>query len=94
MANNNGRYGLIHGQPPEGLKTGESYIPLRDRSAYEATQARKAKLEAAKQKAKARRDAQKTKPIKKKVKPANWEQMLADRPKTPLTPKEYFEKIR
>jgi hypothetical protein len=31
---------------------------------------------------------------KKKKKPANWEKMLADRPKTPLTPEEYFEKIR
>jgi hypothetical protein len=31
---------------------------------------------------------------KKKVKPANWEKMLAERPKTPLTPEEYFEKIR
>jgi hypothetical protein len=37
---------------------------------------------------------QKQKPPKKKVKPANWEQMLTDRPKTPLTPEEYFEKIR
>jgi hypothetical protein len=36
----------------------------------------------------------KKKKKKKKVKPANWEQMLEGRPKTPLTPEEYFAKIR
>jgi len=51
---------------------------------------RKAKEKLARQKA----QAMKQKPPKKKVKPANWEQMLEDRPKTPLTPEEYFAKIR
>ena len=34
------------------------------------------------------------KPPKKKVKPASWDKMKTDRPKTPLTPEEYFKKIR
>jgi len=53
---------------------------------------REAKEKLARQRAQAKK--QKQKPPKKKVKPANWEQMLTDRPKTPLTPEEYFEKIR
>ena len=52
---------------------------------------REAKAKLARQK---KAQALKQKPPKKQVKPTNWEQMLADRPKTPLTPKEYFEKIR
>ena len=52
---------------------------------------REAKAKLARQKI---AQALKQKPPKKKVKPASWDKMKTDRPKTPLTPEEYFKKIR
>ena len=76
------RYG-VHGPSYQTEWDKNQNRMLREKREAKAKLARQKKAQALKQK-----------PPKKQVKPANWEQMLADRPKTPLTPKEYFEKIR
>jgi len=82
MANNNITSNITFGAPYETEWDKMQNAMLREK--------REAKEKLARQRA----QAKKQKPPKKKVKPANWEQMLTDRPKTPLTPEEYFEKIR
>jgi len=82
MANNNITSNITFGAPYETEWDKAQNAMLREQ--------REAKEKLARQRA----QAKKQKPPKKKVKPANWEQMLTDRPKTPLTPEEYFEKIR
>ena len=82
MANNNITSNITFGAPYETEWDKAQNAMLREK--------REAKEKLARQRA----QAKKQKPPKKKVKPANWEQMLTDRPKTSLTPEEYFEKIR
>ena len=83
MANNNITSNITFGAPYETEWDKIQNAMLREK---------KEKL--ARQKAQAVKQKQKQKPPKKKVKPANWEKMLETRPKTSLTPEEYFEKIR
>jgi hypothetical protein len=82
MANNNITSNITFGAPYETEWDKAQNAMLREK--------REAKEKLARQRA----QAKKQKPPKKKVKPANWEQMLDERPKTSLTPEEYFEKIR
>ena len=84
MANNNITSNITFGAPYETEWDKMQNAMLREK--------REAKEKLARQRVQAKK--QKQKPPKKKVKPANWEQMLTDRPKNPLTPEEYFEKIR
>ena len=76
------RYG-VHGPSYQTEWDKNQNRMLREKREAKAKLARQKKAQALRQK-----------PPKKKVKPANWKKMLAERPKTPLTPEEYFEKIR
>jgi len=76
------RYG-VHGPSYQTEWDREQNRILREKQEAKEELARQKKAQALRQK-----------PPKKKVKPANWKKMLAERPKTPLTPEEYFEKIR
>ena len=82
MANNNITSNITFGAPYETEWDKAQTAMLREK--------REEKEKLARQRA----QAKKQKPPKKKVKPANWEKMLETRPKTSLTPEEYFEKIR
>ena len=83
MANNNVTSNITFGAPYETEWDKMQNAMLREK--------REAKEKLARQKI---AQALKQKPPKKKVKPASWDKMKMDRPKTSLTPEEYFEKIR
>ena len=83
MANNNITSNITFGAPYETEWDKMQNAMLREK--------REAKEKLARQKI---AQALKQKPPKKKVKPASWDKMKMDRPKTSLTPEEYFEKIR
>ena len=82
VTSNTTRYG-VHGPSYETDWDRMQNQILKEKREAKATLARQKKAQELKQR-----------PPKKKVKPASWDKMKMDRPKTSLTPEEYFKKIR